>query len=220
MKSFRDYLNEKLQNKEFALEYEKASKAIDFAISLIKRREELGLTQSSLAEITGIKQPMLARIEKGQIPTVPTLHRLAAALVSRIIITGTEMILEEDSTNKNTSSTNKNIPISGKRILEKYAAGSLNYPTALSKEISDIDETNIQYHLEILEEVKKWANLAKSKPEPVRLDPQTILEVTNGESRVKKMNSAFEGLSKNSKLFPHEIKEQKEEENAELALAA
>jgi transcriptional regulator with XRE-family HTH domain len=40
-----------------------------------------------LARITGIKQPQIARIEKGgQLPTLETLWRLADALNAKVII--------------------------------------------------------------------------------------------------------------------------------------
>lgn len=43
-------------------------------------REKRGLTQSQLAELVGAKQPMIARYEKGQIPSVPMLQKLTHAL--------------------------------------------------------------------------------------------------------------------------------------------
>jgi ribosome-binding protein aMBF1 (putative translation factor) len=60
----------------------------NFAVSVALLRERAGLTQRELADRAGIKQPMLARIERGQIPTVPTLRKLANALNARVVITG------------------------------------------------------------------------------------------------------------------------------------
>lgn len=94
MRSFKQYLKKQLRDGEFAHEYRKVSEDVDFALTLTRRREELGLTQTQLAERTGVKQPMIARIEGGQIPTVPTLHRMAAALDARVVITGEIMFLE------------------------------------------------------------------------------------------------------------------------------
>jgi transcriptional regulator with XRE-family HTH domain len=37
-------------------------------------------------KITGIKQPQIARIEKGQMPTLGTLWRLAEALDAEVVI--------------------------------------------------------------------------------------------------------------------------------------
>lgn len=94
MRSFSDYLREQLGNEEFAREYRDVSRDVDFALTLTRVRENLGLTQVELARRTGLKQPMIARIEGGQIPTVPTLQRIAAALNSRVVITSDEMFLE------------------------------------------------------------------------------------------------------------------------------
>ncbi|GAA3100110.1 helix-turn-helix domain-containing protein [Streptosporangium carneum] len=51
------------------------------------RREQLGLTQSELAERTGLRQPAVARFEAGgTMPTIPTLERLAEALEMRLSV--------------------------------------------------------------------------------------------------------------------------------------
>lgn len=88
MRTLEEYLAEQIaKSPTFAAEYEKSLREMRFAVSLAMLREKRGLTQQALAKKTGIKQPMLARLEKGQIPTVPTLQRLARALDGRIIIT-------------------------------------------------------------------------------------------------------------------------------------
>jgi DNA-binding XRE family transcriptional regulator len=43
-------------------------------------RLEAGLTQTALAELSGVKQPNIARAERGVIPTVPVLRRYCAVL--------------------------------------------------------------------------------------------------------------------------------------------
>jgi transcriptional regulator with XRE-family HTH domain len=88
MTSFRQFLEEELRDNEFAQEYERVSVEMDFALALARRREELEMTQQMLAEETGIRQPMIARIEHGQMPTAPTLQRLAKALRVYIVFTG------------------------------------------------------------------------------------------------------------------------------------
>jgi HTH-type transcriptional regulator/antitoxin HipB len=84
--SYRSFLDKKLQDPEFAREYELALKEARFALALTRRREELRLTQDELAQRAGIKQPMLARYEKGQVPNASTMQKLAAALHAEIII--------------------------------------------------------------------------------------------------------------------------------------
>lgn len=88
---FRDFLNEQMNDESFAKEYQEASQALELGIEIAMHREELGLTQKELANRTAIKQPMIARIEKGQIPTLPTLQKIAQALDSSITITGNKV---------------------------------------------------------------------------------------------------------------------------------
>jgi len=63
-------------------EYFKISNMVsDIIVKLISKRIELKMSQRQLAEKSGIKQPMIARIEKFEsIPRLDTLVRLANAL--------------------------------------------------------------------------------------------------------------------------------------------
>lgn len=99
MSNVREYLNKKLKDPKFAQDYKKISDAVDLGLALTDRREELKLTQQRVSEMAGIRQPMLARIEAGQIPTMPTLMRLARALDVRVVIDG-ERITIESATKK------------------------------------------------------------------------------------------------------------------------
>jgi HTH-type transcriptional regulator/antitoxin HipB len=87
MKSHRQYLNREL-DPEFAREYDAARIGVSFGMAVAARREGLGLTQQHLSEMTGIKQPMIARIERGQLPNTITIGRLAGALKARVEVTG------------------------------------------------------------------------------------------------------------------------------------
>ncbi|MCM1330179.1 MAG: helix-turn-helix transcriptional regulator [Ruminococcus sp.] len=54
---------------------------------LIEAREEMGLSQRELAAISGIKQPAIARLEKGAaVPKVDTLIRLLVPLGKTLAI--------------------------------------------------------------------------------------------------------------------------------------
>lgn len=122
MTSFKEYLGEQLLDEEFAEAYEQVSEEMDFALALAMRRDELGLTQQALAIETGIKQPMIARIESGQMPTAPTLQRLARGLKVNIVFTGFGMML---------------IPLAGRpkpRMAETVSATKTGYETALESE--------------------------------------------------------------------------------------
>lgn len=51
------------------------------AESIIKARNEAGLTQAELAARTGLKQPNISRLEKGERnPDLDTLNKVAEAL--------------------------------------------------------------------------------------------------------------------------------------------
>lgn len=94
-KTHRQYVHEQIEKSpEFAAEYNKARAETRFAIELARLREQRGLTQQQLAQAAGIGQPMLARYERGQMPTVPTLQRLAAALNARILLSPDDVVFQ------------------------------------------------------------------------------------------------------------------------------
>jgi ribosome-binding protein aMBF1 (putative translation factor) len=67
--------------------YEAARIRYELGRAVRARREELGLTQSQLADRAGLKQPAVARFEAGgTMPTIPMLERLAAALGMRLSV--------------------------------------------------------------------------------------------------------------------------------------
>ncbi len=66
---------------EFGAVYDEARFEARLALALADLRERRGMSQRDLAEVTGIKQPMIARLERGgQTPTVMTLLKLTHAL--------------------------------------------------------------------------------------------------------------------------------------------
>jgi DNA-binding XRE family transcriptional regulator len=66
---------------EFAASYDETSAAMALAMGLADLREHRNLSQRALAEKSGIKQPMINRIERGsQVPRTFTLLRLLAVL--------------------------------------------------------------------------------------------------------------------------------------------
>ena len=122
MSSFKEFLKEQLLDEEFAEAYEQVSEEMDFALALAQRREELGMTQQALAQATGIKQPMIARIEGGQMPTAPTLQRLALGLRVGIVFTGAGILL---------------MPFAGKAKAQVFQgdAATANYQTAVESRL-------------------------------------------------------------------------------------
>ncbi len=71
--------------------YRKAYAALadefDLAAMVMQVRIQAGLSQQELAERIGTKQPAIARIEGGQMPSTTTLRRIAEATGTRLKIT-------------------------------------------------------------------------------------------------------------------------------------
>lgn len=86
MKRLRQYVHEQIEGDvEFAGHLEQARAEVQLAIAIAQLRERRGMSQRDLARETGIKQPQIARLEKGdQLPTLDTLWRLLSALDARM----------------------------------------------------------------------------------------------------------------------------------------
>ena len=87
-KTHRQYVAEQReQDPEFAAAYDEARIEADLALALTDMRELRNMSQRDLADATGIKQPMINRLERAaQSPTVPTLFRLVRALGATVRI--------------------------------------------------------------------------------------------------------------------------------------
>ena len=85
MKNFNDYLNEQLKNPDFKAEYDALDPEFSIVQAMIDARKASGLTQKQLAEITGIAQADISKLENGNAnPSLRTLQRLADGLGMRI----------------------------------------------------------------------------------------------------------------------------------------
>jgi transcriptional regulator with XRE-family HTH domain len=81
MGTFKDFLNEQLQDPEFRAEYEALEPEFAIVQAMIDARKNTGLTQKQLSEKTGIDQSDISRMESGDAnPTLSTLKRLAAGM--------------------------------------------------------------------------------------------------------------------------------------------
>ena len=82
MKRLRQYVHEKAKKSpEFAAHLEQARSEVRLAVAMAHLREQRGMSQRDLARATGIKQPQIARLEKGNhLPTVGTIWRLLSVL--------------------------------------------------------------------------------------------------------------------------------------------
>lgn len=79
--SLSDVRDSILSNPEVRAEYDALKAEFEFARAVLEIRESLGLTQRQFADLTGIKQAQLARLESGkQMPRIDTLANLAQRL--------------------------------------------------------------------------------------------------------------------------------------------
>jgi predicted transcriptional regulator len=72
----KSYLKTKLKDDEFKVAYEEVKIHLKIANLLEELRHKAGLTQADLAKKTGVSQPMIARLERGDQDRVPTLHTI------------------------------------------------------------------------------------------------------------------------------------------------
>ncbi len=80
-KNFHDTLNERLTDPAFRAEWDALEPERQIMKAIIDGREEKALTQKQLAEVTGITQADISRLENGTgNPSIRTLKRLAAGL--------------------------------------------------------------------------------------------------------------------------------------------
>lgn len=87
MDDFDKYLDEQLQNPKFKKEWDENELEYQLMVMILKARNEQNLTQSELAERTGICQSNISRIEKGQaLPSISTLCKIARGLGKRLQI--------------------------------------------------------------------------------------------------------------------------------------
>ena len=123
-KSLQQYVAEQIAaSPTFADELAKAREGTRLGLALTELREARGLTQRQVSERTGIKQPMLARIERGQMPTLPTLRRITQALNARVIIApDTAIIVEAVAIEITEAAKSKRKPVKRGRTAEVATA--------------------------------------------------------------------------------------------------
>ncbi len=77
-KNFRETLNEQLNNPEFKKEWDALEPEYQIIKAMLDTRNEKAMTQKQLADITGIPQADISRLENGNAnPSLRTLQRLA-----------------------------------------------------------------------------------------------------------------------------------------------
>jgi transcriptional regulator with XRE-family HTH domain len=87
---FEQLLERHLRDPEFRAQWERLAPARAVANRLILYRADHGLTQTALAQLLGMSQSTIARLEIGEhIPTLPTLLKLLEVLDLEIMVTMT-----------------------------------------------------------------------------------------------------------------------------------
>ena len=60
---------------------------VEIISAIIEKKKKKGLSQKELAELAGVKQPAIARLENGHIsPSVDTINKLLAPLGKRLAV--------------------------------------------------------------------------------------------------------------------------------------
>lgn len=82
LKTNEQLIDEQLrEDPEFRAEWERTALARAVALQVIRYRSENGISQRKLAELLGMKQPQVARLERGDSsPTLDTLLRIVPVL--------------------------------------------------------------------------------------------------------------------------------------------
>lgn len=83
---FQDFKIELLQDRKFANYYMEKDVVSDIAQMVMEARACRGLSQHQLAKLVGTKQPAIARIENGHLPSLKTLEKITKALNMTFII--------------------------------------------------------------------------------------------------------------------------------------
>lgn len=85
--NFNEFLKEQLSNPEIKAEYDALEPEFAIIQAMIDARKSTGITQKQLAEITGIAQGDISKLENGSAnPSLRTLQRLAAGMGMKLKI--------------------------------------------------------------------------------------------------------------------------------------
>jgi transcriptional regulator with XRE-family HTH domain len=86
-RSFKDVLDDQLEDPEVRAEWDRTALARQVSIWLLRYRRDHGLSQRELANLLGWKQPAVARLESGEHePSLSTLRHMVERLGSRVRI--------------------------------------------------------------------------------------------------------------------------------------
>ncbi len=79
LSALAEVVDRQREDPEFRAEWDRSAFAREIAIRIARYRADRGLTQTELARAVGMKQPVIARLERGeQPPSLATLARITA----------------------------------------------------------------------------------------------------------------------------------------------
>lgn len=81
MSDFRKYLDEQMKDSDFKAEWDATEPEAQIVKAMLDGRKKKNITQKELAELTGIAQADISRLENGNgNPSINTLERIAQGL--------------------------------------------------------------------------------------------------------------------------------------------
>ena len=81
MSNWTEWLNEQLQDPEMRAEFGAEGVRLRFALALLNARESVGMTQEELADICGVSQAYISKLESGEAnPTIGKIGAIFAAM--------------------------------------------------------------------------------------------------------------------------------------------
>ena len=80
MSKFKDHLKEKLKDPEFKARYDRQKQLSDLSLQIQEQRVKKGLSQKELAQLAGITQQQLSKIEHAVNSNIITYMKVVNAL--------------------------------------------------------------------------------------------------------------------------------------------
>lgn len=83
--NYKDLLNERLKDSDFKKEYEEMNPEYEVIKAVLAARKSIDMTQKELAEVSGVAQSDISKLENGNSnPTIKMLQRLANGMNMRL----------------------------------------------------------------------------------------------------------------------------------------
>jgi transcriptional regulator with XRE-family HTH domain len=94
-RNMQEDIKRELADPEYAKYFGASDTKAEIAITLVKAREKAGKTQKELAEIIGLSQPYISKLEGGEAnPSIGTIGSILAILGFRLVTTTTSLLTE------------------------------------------------------------------------------------------------------------------------------